>query len=335
MIKMNKKDKPSHDRFAKHGLSNDEKTLHKRFIRYGLNAKEWMRKRVLVLPEIAKRRIWEKKGFSSIYEYAAKLAGMSRNKVDEALWILRKIEDKPDLKKVVELKGIQSIKPVIAIANEENAKFWAEKAREMSRDTLRIYVKEFRNNFRAGPKTNPGLFDQQAILNKETITMELDKNLAEKLKKLKGSGDWNDLLNQLIELREKEIESQKPKGVKTDSRHIPNAIKAHVLAKTNGSCAFPGCVKAAEIFHHTKRFALHKAHEPDFIVGLCKEHERLAHLGLLENEEMAPDNWKIREKPDLDYENSGKSMIDRIVFKHRMMWADYLPIAKFRTVLKS
>jgi hypothetical protein len=343
MNKSNNTDQTLNDRFTKRGLSFDDRILHKKFVNYGLNAKEWTKKCVLLLPEIAKRKIWEKKGFLSIYEYAAKLAGMSRNKVDEALWILRKIEDKPELQQVVELKGIQSVKPVISITNELNAKFWAEKAREMSRDTLRVYVKELKkqslenntseielqngfpmskNNpdFRASPKTTMNLFDQQAIPNKEIITIELDMELAEKLRKLKGSGDWNDLLKQLIELREKQIESEKPESVKTNSRHIPIAIKRHVIARTNGSCTFPGCLKPAELLHHTKRFALHKAHDPDSIVPLCKAHERLAHLGLIENEGMSPENWKIREKPDMDYENSKKSMIDRIVLKHRTLF---------------
>lgn len=78
-------------------------------MQYGASAKEWMRKCVLLLPEIEKHRIWENKNFGSIYEYAAKLAGMSRNAVDDALRILRKIEDKPALQKVVEIKGLNAV----------------------------------------------------------------------------------------------------------------------------------------------------------------------------------------------------------------------------------
>ncbi|MFA6550124.1 MAG: hypothetical protein WCT36_02095, partial [Candidatus Gracilibacteria bacterium] len=54
-----------------------EKDLHEKFIFYGKNAKEWMQKCVLFLPEINRLRIWEKKGFKNIYEYARILAGMS------------------------------------------------------------------------------------------------------------------------------------------------------------------------------------------------------------------------------------------------------------------
>ena len=69
-------------------LSIQENIVHGQFIEYGRNAKEWLRKCALLLPEIEKHRIWEKRGFSSISEYAAKLAGMSRLSVDEALRVL-------------------------------------------------------------------------------------------------------------------------------------------------------------------------------------------------------------------------------------------------------
>lgn len=74
-------------------MKQEHQLLHQKFQKYGANAREWMRKCVVLLPEIEKYRIWEQKGFCSIYEYAAKLAGMSRDQVNEALRILWKVED--------------------------------------------------------------------------------------------------------------------------------------------------------------------------------------------------------------------------------------------------
>ena len=125
----------------------NDKDLHKKFSKYGQNAKEWLRKCALLLPEIAKRKIWKKKGFGSIYEYAAKLAGMSKSSVDDALWVMKKIADKPDLKKIAEEKGINRIKPVANIATAETAKFWAEKASHMSQTTLRTFVRESKKSW--------------------------------------------------------------------------------------------------------------------------------------------------------------------------------------------
>ncbi|EKD63853.1 MAG: hypothetical protein ACD_51C00180G0001, partial [uncultured bacterium] len=115
--------------------------LHEEFVKYGANAKHWLRQCALLLPEIARQEIWRKKGFGSIYEYAAKLAGMSKSQVDTALWVVRAVEDKPELKKVVEEKGINCVKPIVAIATKETASFWAEKATEMSQHDLEIYAK--------------------------------------------------------------------------------------------------------------------------------------------------------------------------------------------------
>lgn len=357
-------DKVIHEKFVESHLNsavpiNDDKSIHEKFIEYGRNAKEWMRKCVFLLPEIEKRKIWQKKGFSSLFEYAAKLAGMSRHTVEDSLRILRKIKDKPAIAQVAMKKGINCIRPVLTIVTKENEKYWAEKARSMSKNTLSVFVKGlrgvkkfndlhqqaiFNESGRTGPAKNihPGLEDlsaqeasrsgskltsvekasrsdfKLAPAQRTTVFMELNPETAEKLEKLKGNGAWEDLMSEFIKMREARIEAEKPVAVKTKSRHIPNPIKRHVLAKTKGLCAFPGCKKTAEILHHTKRFSLNKKHDPDFIVGLCKSHERLAHLGLIENEDGPPEKWKIREKPDEEYLNSDKFMIDEMVNRFRI-----------------
>jgi hypothetical protein len=48
---------------------------------------------------------------------------------------------------------------------------------------------------------------------------------------------------------------------------------------------------------------------------MCKAHERIAHLGLIENEELAPQFWKLRKEAD---RNAPKYEIDIIVNKFRM-----------------
>jgi len=336
MIKMDKKDCSFHDKSTEYGLDTntdkmreEEKLIHEKFVEYGTNAKEWMRKCVFLLPEIEKRRIWEKKGFLNIFEYAGKIAGMSRETVVDSLRIIKKIEDKPNLKEVAMQKGLNCIKPIVTIATKENEKYWAEKVKEMSKNTLAVFVKGLR-----GAKKHDNL-EQQAIFEeseragpsqqKAMILMVLDPEIAENLEKLKGNGSWDELMKELLGLRNKQLEIEKQKiinsemkkSVKLGSRHIPVAVKRHVLKKTNGFCAFPGCKKDGEILHHTQRFALKKTHNPDKIVYLCTAHERLAHLGLVQNEDMSSENWKIREKPDADYENSAKKSIDQVVKQFR------------------
>ena len=131
--------------------------------------------------------------------------------------------------------------------------------------------------------------------------------------------------------REENLEAKKPVAVKAKvvesaeekkdgsegsrySRYIPAAVKRYVLAKTNGQCAFPGCVKEAKILHHTERFAVNKWHDPEKIRPMCVAHERLAHLSLIENEEGENENWKVRREVD---RNSLAFVVDAEVAEYR------------------
>lgn len=252
------------------------KNIHEKFVEYGRNARKWINKCKMLLPEIDRQKIWYEKGFGSIYEYASKLAGLSHGQVRDALRIMKKIEDKPALMKVAEEKGINSVRPVATIANEQNQEFWAEKALEMSKHTLEAYVRE------SGPGTT---------LDQKTIQMTLSQNTAAKLEKIKGDRDWEEVI---LELIEPEI-LQKPAPVESKSPYIPAAIKKYVVQKYNGFCAFPGCCKEYAELHHTYRFSLTRVHDPDKIVPLCKSHHDLAHHGLIENETKSPEKWLIRE----------------------------------------
>ena len=253
-------------------ITPEHARLHCYFVRYGTNAKEWMRKCILLLPEIEKYRIWEQKGFGSLHEYAGKLAGMSRATVDDALRILHHIEDKPALQKVVEAKGINAVRPVASIATLKTAEFWAEKATIMSKNTLEVYIKEYsrlEENTCTSTENIAENPQQQAIDNfaaenpqeisvppKTTLVLQLDPDLVTQLQKLKGTGDWNTLIQQLLEIRTAQLEQQKPKPVIANSRHIPAKIQRHVRHKTNNTCSFPNCAKPSQILHHTQRFAL-------------------------------------------------------------------------------
>lgn len=298
-------------------FSSTDKILHEQFVHYGRNVKEWTRKCVVLLPKIEKKQIWKKRGFKSLYEYAAKLAGMSRSSVDEALRILKHVEDKPELKKVVEEKGIQSVRPVAAIATRETADFWANRAREMSKNTLEVYVREYKKQFSNKNRLEilpREEFQPENPQERRAIIMPLEPKIAAELEKLKGSGDWNELMKEFLELRKQKLEKEKPATKETNSRHIPEKIKHFAYAKTHGQCGYPGCTKPCKILHHTQRWALKNIHNPDQIVPLCLAHERLAHHGLIDNEEQTTDKWKILTEPVWW---NAKRLVDQTVVRHR------------------
>jgi len=297
-------------------LLSREDSLHQNFVEYGKNVKEWLRKCALLLPEINRRQIWKKKGFANIFEYARILAGMSRFAVEDALRILKKVEDKPALREVIEKKGLNAVRPVLGVVTPETELFWAKNAETMSKNTLETYVREYKKqsggkNFnRLGVRTGTAPKPENA----KTITMTLSTETAAKLEKLKGNGSWEDLMRELLKTREEKLEAEKPKPVETPSRHIPAKVKKFAIEKTRGQCAYPGCTKPYKILHHTQRFALDHVHDPDHLVPLCEAHEHLAHHGLIANEDQPADQWGILREPTwYDF----KQVIDKKVQEHR------------------
>lgn len=295
---------------------DNDNAIHEKFTNYGRNAKEWTRKCAALLPEIQRREIWRKKRFESIYEYAAKLAGMSRSCVDTSLWVMKKIEDKPALKKIALEKGINSVRPVANLATVEDERFWAEKAKSMSQNTLRTFVKEIRKttnvatgkDFCVNAKTEP---------EKTRVELILTSCIARRFEQLRKREDFEELLERFLDSVERRDLRGKPNTIENAKRHIPVNIKRYVSKKTGGKCAYPGCEKHGNIFHHTKRFAIEKSHDPDAIFLLCDGHEQLAHFGLIENEEMPPENWRVLKGRSFTADNLAKVYVDEYVNLYR------------------
>jgi len=279
--------------------------IHQEFSEYGRNAREWMRRCVLLLPEIDRRQIWKKRHFGSIYEYAAKLAGMSRATVEDGLRIMKKVEKLPALKELVESRGINRVRPIVALVNSENQDFWAEKAKQMSRHTLETYVQNYRSEFRTGPTNQPA---------KSTVSLELIPELAKRLEVAKKHPDFATRLEELLSILEAEESQNCPESVRGPSRHIPTHIAQHVKERTSELCSYPECSKIATSLHHTQRWGLEKIHDPARLHGLCTAHERLAHLGLIENEEVSPQEWSVRLQAD---PTADKRFIDQFVALYR------------------
>ena len=96
---------------------------------YGGKARFWRRRFAGLLPEVERRGLYRRRGCGSIYEFAAKLAGMSKESVDKVLQISRKLENKPQLKELLE-SGAQSwtkLEKVAYIATSQTDGEWAER----------------------------------------------------------------------------------------------------------------------------------------------------------------------------------------------------------------
>ena len=99
----------------------NDKELYQLCKKFGREALQARRKFAGLLPEVFKRQLYAKKGYSSIYHFAAKLAGMSREQVAVVLKLDRQFEDRPILQKALMEGKINEghAKAILAIENPE------------------------------------------------------------------------------------------------------------------------------------------------------------------------------------------------------------------------
>lgn len=75
------------------------------------------------------------------------------------------------------------------------------------------------------------------------------------------------------------------------TRYIQVLIRKMALQSTNDHCAYPGCNRPPETFHHPERFGEGKNHNS--LIPLCKIHHEFMHNGLIENEALKRENWRL------------------------------------------
>ena len=78
-----------------------DKELYKLCCEYGGKTLLWKRRFVALLPEVEKRRLYLKYDIHSIYEFAAKVGGVSNNTVSEVLRVHEKLKEMPLLRVLI------------------------------------------------------------------------------------------------------------------------------------------------------------------------------------------------------------------------------------------
>ncbi|MBU2523608.1 hypothetical protein KKG71_00240 [Patescibacteria group bacterium] len=118
-----------------------DKDLYNLCRKYGSDAKMWSRKFAALLPLVERRRIYKKRGFYSIHEFAAKLGGLNRKTVDEVLRTYKKVEGKPLLTKEIEKVGWGKVRAVTSISGEIEEKKLVEMIRNLPKLALEECVR--------------------------------------------------------------------------------------------------------------------------------------------------------------------------------------------------
>lgn len=249
---------------------------------YGTKALTWRKKFIGLLPEVNRRRLYETKGFSSIFEFAAKLCGISEEQVRLALNLEKRFEDKPSLKALLTNgeESINKLARVASIATLENEKELAARIKFLPNRAVETLVRDEKQSLHVHSNSQQNLEDATAQF--KANELELSPEVTEKLLALQQKGiDINKLILELLNKREEEIAATKETLAGTinltTSRYIPVQIKRILKEEYGEKCSIATCQKPAKIIHHTQRFSLSQNHDPRFLAPLCREHHAIAH----------------------------------------------------------
>lgn len=270
-----------------------DRQLYRLCKKYGARALTWRRKFAGLLPEVNRRRLYEKKGFSSIFEFAAKLAGMTQEQVRLVLNLEERFTDKPLLKQLLTTGevSVNKLGRIASVATPDNEGFWAHQSKILSNRALETFIRDSRIEDKDGlnkaENERSGLHVQTKTLTQrpaEQSSFQLSREVEVQLLALQNKGiDVNALLLELLKIRELEIAREKeqlasqPTVTNPKSRYIQAPVKK-LLAKEHGTkCSAPHCLRNSEAIHHTQRFGLNRSHDPHFLAPLCKEHHLIAH----------------------------------------------------------
>jgi hypothetical protein len=248
---------------------------------YGRRALIWRRKFMGLLPEVNRRKLFEHRGCSSIFEFAYKVAGLSEQQVRRALNLSYEFRDKPALKELLTngTVGLSKLARVASIATPENELELAEKVRLLPQKALETLVRDERILESQNGSSKPL---SEAKLVRAHTTFELSSELVEELNALHGHGqDVNKILLELLQKRREEIARKKQKlsevSQVTTSHHIPVAAKRVLQEEFGKKCSIHTCTRPATEIHHAQRFSLASTHDPHYLAPLCKEHHKIAH----------------------------------------------------------
>lgn len=220
--------------------------LYSRCKHYGEIARKYKWKFAGLLPEIFRRKLFEKKGYGSIFEFAAKMAGMSETQVRRVLNLERKFDERgATILKEMLIEGRVSankLARIAAVANAENQFFWATQVKLLPKSALETLVKDTEINYSRNesatsniqtinpkfsqsdfgtnglfkPKINeksvPGhnYIERNSFYITKLLALNLSSEIIDKLYELKRKGfDLNLLIGELLQKRELEIAQEK------------------------------------------------------------------------------------------------------------------------------
>lgn len=230
------------------------------------------------LKEIEERRLYSDLKYESIFYYCVNELGYSAPQAYRRIDAMRTLKKMPELEDNVN-DGSLSLTNI----NQVNSFFGAANIKDVKQQ--KNILLGFTNlTKKEGEQKINEMKEEMGISRKpiKTITkninnddvrlhLTLKKETLEKLKKVKGSKDWDTALNKLIDahLEEKTTVKRKREVKEKVSRSIPKTVKSEVYKRANGKCENCGSIYNLE-YDHKKPHAKGGTNGISNIRLLCK-----------------------------------------------------------------
>jgi hypothetical protein len=265
--------------------------------KYGSQALFWRQKFIGLLPEVNRRRLYEKKGCSSIIEFAKKLAGLSEEQVRLTLNTEKRFEDKPLLRELL-VNGevsINKLARIVSIATSENQEILARQVKLLPIAALNTLVRDQKNaSSPAGEiKDQNGLFEtlfdskslyvhsnpQQGLELSNEGELKLDEDVKQKLLEIQRKGiNINELLREFLQNRELEIGREKEEIVADMRKQIGQTANMHGVPDAGRNTQGPGGIKKPSRYIPVKiKNLLKKEYGEKCAVPDCKKSKQTIH----------------------------------------------------------
>lgn len=277
-------------------MNETNQNLYERFCYYGKISLAARNKCIGLLPEIYQRKIYLEKGFASIHEFAAKLAGLSHEQVNRTLSLEKRLINIPVLHQAL-VKGeigLNKLRKIVTIATVENQKEVLENAKVLSVRAIETMVRDIKksgsNDEHGHVTTQNTIFpnDPQDHEAKSEPSLAINEEIQKELLEMQKKGvDINAVLQKFLENYRQELEQEKEKihlnqqdpaiNPGRTSRYIPAVVKKVLTKEFGECCSVPGCYKLYQEIHHLLPYVMVKQHDPRLMVQLCHEHHQITH----------------------------------------------------------
>jgi hypothetical protein len=296
----------THDLPLQPGLAIDE--IEKRLMASAERYQREERRLSYYLLDVQTRNLFFERGFSSIYDFAMELVGLSRRKTQYLLFIARKLAKLPAIADAFDTGeiGWTKVREILKVATPDTQGEWLDKANKLKNRELEKLVRKqapseaFATLRISLPEGMMNLWVECETIAERDAESELEpwqvleQMMAEYLSTYAAS------TKELLSARQ---ETEDEKGIVWE-------VRQQVVDRDDGQCQFPGCSMRAQLgLHHIQFRSRGGDHSPENLITLCAAHHTLVHQHICGVKGQAPNNltWK---GPFLDKWSSGPEQKD-------------------------